>query len=121
MPQVTGRVFISVGGRRLRSKPGATLDIGGVSRAPVTSDSGVDSYTESTAAPAVNCTISHMSGVSLADLASIRDETMRFQTDTGIGYTIRGAWCASPPVLVVAVKSRSPSTASSASRARPLL
>lgn len=99
MPQVTGRVFISVGGRRLRSKPDATLDIGGVRRDPVTSDSGVDGYTESTTAPAVNCTISHMAGVSLADLAAIRDETMRFQTDTGIGYTIRGAWLAAPPTL----------------------
>ena len=55
--------------------------------------------TESTTAPAVNCTISHMPGVSLADLAAIRDETMRFQTDTGIGYTIRGAWLAAPPTL----------------------
>ena len=24
---------------------------------------------------------------------------MRFQTDTGIGYTIRGAWLSAPPVL----------------------
>ncbi len=99
MSQVTGRVFISVGGRRLRSKPGATLDIGGVSRAPVMSDSGVDGYTESTAAPAVNCTISHMAGVSLADLAAIRGEAMRFPTVAGIGYTIRGAFLAAPPVL----------------------
>ncbi|SAI74567.1 phage tail tube protein [Bordetella ansorpii] len=99
MPQVTGRVYISVGGRRLRSKPGATLDIGGVSRTAVTSDSGVDGYTEATTAPVVNCTISHTADISLAELGAITDETLRFQTDTGVGFTIRSAWCASPPVL----------------------
>ena len=99
MAQVTGRVYISVGGRRLRSKPGATLNTGGVSRSPVLSDSGVDGYSETTVSPQVDCTISHTSDISLTDLGAIVNETLRFQTDTGVSYTIRNAWCAAPPTL----------------------
>ena len=59
MAQVTGRVVISLAGQRIRSKEGASLDIGGEEKEPVMSDSGVDGPTSKISAPKVDCKISH--------------------------------------------------------------
>lgn len=99
MAQVSGRVFISVNGTRLRSKEGAKLNTGGIEREAVTSDSGVDGYTEKFSAPQVDCTISLTTDVSLASLQALTGMTLTFETDIGKIFTLRDAWCAKAPEL----------------------
>ena len=50
MPSVTGRVFISLNGQRIRSRAGATLDTGGLTRTAAMSDAGVDGFSANPAA-----------------------------------------------------------------------
>lgn len=99
MAQVTGRVYVSMNGMRIRSKEGATLDTGGPRREAAMSDAGVDGYTESTQPPSVDCTINHTADTSLTDLHSFKDGTLTFETDTGRIFTLIGAWSAEPPKL----------------------
>jgi hypothetical protein len=98
MTQVTGRVFISLGGQRIRSKEGASLETGGIEREAAVSDAGVDGYTEKVTAPKVDCKISHTSQTKLKDLQAFTG-TLTFETDTGRVYTLVDAWNAKPPKL----------------------
>jgi hypothetical protein len=99
MTQVTGRVFISLNGQRIRSKEKAALEFGGVERTPEVSDSGVDGYSEKVVPPKVDCKINHTADTSVKDLADFKDGTLVFETDTGRPYTITGAFCSKPPKL----------------------
>ena len=92
--QVTGRVYVSVNGKRLKSKEGAKLSFGGVERESVTGDVGVIGYSEKTKAPEIECTIAHMGDTSLQELNDFVDGSVQFQTDTGKTYQLRNAWCA---------------------------
>lgn len=95
---VTGRVFISLAGQRIRSKEGASLDIGGEEKEPVISDSGVDGASSKITAPKVDCKISHTEKTKLKELHAFTG-TLTFETDTGRVYTLVDAWCAKPPKL----------------------
>lgn len=99
MSQVTGRVFISINGQRIRSKEGAGLDTGGIEREAAISDAGVDGFMEKVTAPTVDCKIHHTADTSLTDLQAFKDGTLTFETDTGRVYTLQNAWCAKPPKL----------------------
>ena len=99
MTQVTGRVFVSLNGQRIRSKEGASLETGGVEREAALSDAGVDGYMEKITAPKVDCKINHTDVTSMTDIQSFKDGTLTFETDTGRIYTLRDAWCAKPPKL----------------------
>lgn len=98
MAQVTGRIFISLNGARIRSKEGASLETGGVEREASISDAGVDGYMEKITAPKVDCKISHTDQTRLSDLQDFTG-TLTFETDTGRVYTLVGAWNAKPPKL----------------------
>jgi len=93
MAQVTGRVFITVAGKRLASKEGAKLMYGGVSRETVVADTGVVGFSEKTEAPGVECVIPHTSDVKLADYRAMTAATISFDTDTGASFVLNGAWC----------------------------
>lgn len=99
MAQVTGKVYITIGGQRLRSKEGAKLNMGGIEREPAISDSGVDGYMEKFVVAQVDCTIHHTSEVSLQALQAFRDNTLTFETDTGKVFSLKDAWCAKPPEM----------------------
>lgn len=98
MAQIAGKVYISINGKRLRSKEGASLNVGGAARTPAISDSGVDGFTESVTAPKVTCKISLTDDIKLKELQDFQG-TLIFETDTGRVYTLQDAWCASPPTL----------------------
>jgi Phage tail tube protein len=98
MAQVTGRIFISLGGQRIRSKEGASLKVGGIKREPAISDAGVDGYHESVTAPEVDCSISHTADTNMKALQDFKG-ALTFETDTGRNYTLIDAWCAEPPDL----------------------
>lgn len=99
MSQQTGRVVISISGQRYRSKEGATLDTGGKVREPALSDSGVDGFVERIVNPTVDFTLNHNPNISLTALQAMTNETLTFETDTGVIFTIREAWCAQAPKM----------------------
>lgn len=98
MAQVTGRVFLSLNGERIRSKEGAKLETGGLEREAAVSDSGVDGYMEKQTAPKVTAKINHTSKTSLTDIHAFKG-TLTFETDSGRVYTLIEAWSAKPPTL----------------------
>ncbi len=92
--QVTGKITISTASLGvLRSKAGATLDFGGVKRAEVIDDQGVAGFTSEPAAPSIDATLTHKSGISLKAVAAIESEDVSFETDTGGHWVLRNAWC----------------------------
>lgn len=99
MAQVTGKVYISMNGKRIRSKEGASLDYGGIKRDAVMSDAGVDGFNEAFQAPKVECAVNHTPDVSLAEFAAFKDGTVLFETDTGSVYTVTGAFLTDPPKM----------------------
>lgn len=94
MAQVTGRVFVTVAGKRLASKEGAKLMLGGVSRETVVADTGVVGFSEKTEAPGVECTIAHTADVKLETFRAMSAVSISFDTDTGKSFVLSGAWCA---------------------------
>lgn len=91
--KLTGRVFITVKGQRLRSKDGATLKgFGGFERKGEIADTGVSGYTETTVIPEIECSIQHAADTNLSDFLNITDETISFDTDTGRSFILTGAW-----------------------------
>lgn len=90
MAQVTGRVFITVSGKRLASKAGATLKFGAIKREMVSTDSGPVGYKEAVEAPGMECTIIHGSDTSLTELQAITSASASFDTDTGKSFVLSG-------------------------------
>lgn len=87
-----GRATISFNGKRLRTKPGATLNLGGTSRAPEALDDGSVGYAESTAAPELNCTVPLTQDLGVEELRNLTDANVVFESDTGQGWVIREAF-----------------------------
>lgn len=94
MPQVTGRLAITVKGSRLTSKEGATLKYSSFEREGVAGDAGPIGFAEKTAIPEIECVVAHTGATRLADFEAMTDETVSFDTDTGTSYVLRNAWCA---------------------------
>ena len=92
--QLTGRVFITVKGKRLRSKEGATLKFSDFSRKGQTADTGVAGFTEGTEIPGCECVLLHAADTSLAEFKAMSNETVSFDTDTGRSFVLSEAWCA---------------------------
>ncbi len=99
MAQVTGRCYIKVGGKLLRTKDGAKLtNINGVERPPVVGNE-VYGYVEKVVAPSIECTLADTADLSLKEIGAIVDATATFETDTGKTYIVRSAWCESAIAL----------------------
>jgi hypothetical protein len=94
MSHLTGRIFITVKGKRLNSKEGAKIHTGGIERTGETGDVGVLGYTEKPTIPFVECVIKHDANTSLKDIQSIVDTTISADTDTKRSFIFQGAWCA---------------------------
>lgn len=92
MPHLTGRAFITIGGRRLASKEGAKIDIGAMERTAVILDSGVGGYTEKLTVPYVECTVAHDASTSLAEFGDMVNVGVNFDTDTGRSFVLNNAW-----------------------------
>jgi len=90
--QNTGRVTVKVNGDTLRSKPGASLKIGGVSREAVPNDQGTVDHKEATEAAEVKCTLVHVATTDLIALRQMTGGTVNYETDTGVVYVVPGAF-----------------------------
>jgi hypothetical protein len=93
-----GKAIIIVNGQRLESMPGATLDIGGVTRTTQVGANEVLGYTETPKPSRIEASISVRSGISVADLHA-RDVPITFEGDTGQLWSIAGAWSVDTPVI----------------------
>ena len=91
MAQITGRVWLSLDGKLLRSQRGATLNFGGITREAVTGNE-VYGYTEKIEAPTIECTLLDTKDLSLVELQQTTDATVRFETDTGKVYVLQEAF-----------------------------
>ena len=94
MGQLTGRIYVTVAGKRLKSKEGAKIHIGGPERQGEVGDVGVLGYTEKDTIPFVECVIKHDADTSITELQSIVDATISADTDTKRSFVYRNAWCA---------------------------
>lgn len=95
MAQVTGIVKIYLDGQLLRSQPGATLNMGGVKRTAKSGHS-VYGYSEEIVESTLDATLVDMADTDAIKLSAIKDATLRFETDTGNVYTVKGAWTSEP-------------------------
>ncbi|HEX5276489.1 MAG TPA: phage tail tube protein [Fluviicoccus sp.] len=97
--KLTGRVTITLNGKRYDSKPGASLKLAGVNRNPVITDAGVAGYTEEPTAAECSFTIPHSANVSITEIHAMTEANLVFKTDTGKTYVLENAWCAEMPTL----------------------
>jgi hypothetical protein len=99
MAKVTGRVTFEVDGEVLESEAGATINVGGVNREPVISETGKVFPMETSVPATAECSILHMTDTDLVALAALVDVTLNFKCDSGQVYTIKGAFLTEPPAL----------------------
>lgn len=97
--QVLGRAYIKAGGELLRTETGAKIDLGGVTRTPVTGPAGVHGFAEKVKEAMLECEVVLAKGDSLDKFRQMTDVTVTFEADTGQVYVIRNAWCMEPPVV----------------------
>lgn len=95
MAQVTGIVKIFIDGQLKRSKPGAKLKVGGPKRE---AHMGHAYYgtSEELVPSELDCTLVHMADDDAVALSNLRNQTVRFECDTGPVYLIEGMDTAEP-------------------------
>lgn len=98
--KVTGRVTFEVDGEVMESEAGATLNIGGVNREPVISETGKVFAMETSVPATAECTILHVTDTDLVALAALMDVTINFKCDSGQVYTMGHSFLTEPPSLV---------------------
>lgn len=98
MAQVTGICFITIDGKLMRSKPGASLKLGGKER---TAQMGhkVYGYSEAVVASEVELTLAHMADTDLIELRDKVNATCQFETDTGVTFLLTNCFVSEPPQL----------------------
>jgi hypothetical protein len=89
--QATGRVTVKLNNEALRSKPGASIQLGGITRTGDVTDQGEFYYSEKNNKAVIKATMPHMSDTDLVALRKFRDGTAQFKTDSGRMYTVANA------------------------------
>lgn len=89
--QYFGRATIVVNGKALDSLPGAKLELGGVIRKAVTTDSRTG-YVEELAPGRVECEVAVSKETDFAGLRDLVDATVLFRTDVGKNFVVRDAF-----------------------------
>jgi len=95
----SGTCVIRMDGLSLAAKEKAKIEIGGKERTAVVADHDVQGYTEKPVPAKVSATIAHTASSDLIAIANATNVTIDFETDTGVTYTVAGAWCSKPPEL----------------------
>lgn len=91
MSQYLGRVKISANGVVLDTKPGASINLGGVKRTPVTNDHDMGN-SESLEPSQIKCEVSLKKGERLEPLRTMTGATCVFECDTGQRYIVKDAF-----------------------------
>jgi hypothetical protein len=98
MPQFLGRATIRANGQVIETAKGASLDIGGVKRNPI-SVGRLVGFAEETVPAMVECETAMRPGLSLATFRNMTGATVIFECDTGQRYVIADAFLTDPPTL----------------------
>jgi len=98
MAIVTGMANIRVNGKIVRSKPGATCDLGGVTREPIMGSTGLDGFSETPRASRVTFSVTDKSNIKLSDIKDVTNGVITFESVSHKGqlgkvYIIRNASC----------------------------
>lgn len=97
MPKFLGRAVITVSGVELLSRPGASIDVGGPKRTPITLDNGATGFSEEPMPSVVECEVVMDKETSLVAMRDWDDVTIGFACDTGQRYVIPNAFSLNPP------------------------
>ncbi len=89
--QATGMVKIKIGSETLRTKPGASLQIGGIQRDFDVTDQLESYFREKGVVATLKGTIVHMSDTELVKLRDAKNFSAFFETDSGKMYTVANA------------------------------
>ncbi len=99
MAQVIGRVKLVADGITYRTKKGAKLNIGGISRAAMTASDGSVHYSEDVKESTLDFTVLHTADVDATAIHAVKDATFQFIADNGITYVMSGAFSTEPPEI----------------------
>lgn len=91
MAKLLGKVDIFVNGRVLRTREGASIDLGGNEREMQKGSSAVHGYTEKIKESMIECVVLVAQGDELETLRNMTDGTAEFRADTGQKYLVSGA------------------------------
>lgn len=91
MSQATGRVTIKIGSEALRSKAGASINVGGINRDFDVTDQLESYYREKGTVATIKATMPHFADTDLLKLRNMKNFTAFFETDTGHLYTVAKA------------------------------
>jgi hypothetical protein len=97
--QFTGVATIRKDGVSMRSKEGATLEMGGFERSPVFGDGVFLGYRQKPKEARLKATFQHLNLTDVDDINDTVDSTMRFECDSGVTYIMRNAVSGMPPTL----------------------
>lgn len=100
MSQITGRALIKLDGRLQKSRPGATIRLGGFSRTTQNGDDSVHGYSEAVVSPRIECTFSHDRNTNMTELDNFKDGSILFETDSGKTYIVSEAWRSDDPATL---------------------
>ncbi|MDH4319872.1 MAG: phage tail tube protein [Desulfobulbaceae bacterium] len=98
MSKRLGIATIKYDGKVLNSRPGASMDPGGIARKSVITDLNIG-FSEELRQSKVECEIAYDKDTSLAELGQISGATLTFDCDTGQSYVIKDAWITDTPQL----------------------
>ncbi|MEM9074439.1 MAG: phage tail tube protein [Myxococcota bacterium] len=88
MTQQTNRVTVEWDGNIITADPGASIDLGGVTREGSMSDQGSFHYQVSENVGTVTVTAKHLADADIAAIRAATDVTVTFNTDTGLTYAM---------------------------------
>lgn len=89
--QVSGRATIKLDSDSLRTKPGASMNPGGITRDFDTTDQLQAYYREKGTPSVIKATIIHAADTDLIKLRNWKNGTATFETDTGRVFTVANA------------------------------
>ena len=93
--QRTGKAEITIDGQLYETKLGAKLTNWNSKTRDAVIGAKVYGYSESAAAPEIDCEFPHGTGISLQTLGNVTNSSVTFVCDSGVTFVLRNAWFAS--------------------------
>ena len=97
--KVLGTAIVRLDGKSVRSKPGASIDLGGFERTEDVADGTVIGYVEKPVPSVITATLAHVSSEQYAKMRDVVDSSLVFECDNGKRYTVQGAFLTKPPKI----------------------
>lgn len=94
-----GKATVKVDSDMLKTKPGASIDIGGVERTTVIGAVAVDGFYETPKPSRVECEVSVGTETKLSKISGWDNVTIVFECDTGQIYVVQGGWLTNTAAL----------------------